>query len=232
MKNKFLIIMALFAILLVATASAGIFDRFISSKAKTAAVQATAPASGSSATGDSAPGGDSIPGPSRESRTDVPPTNPIDMGNAGYSVTSTLGHAIIAVFNGSRDEIPRYAIYARSLNGPAILGETIGEGGASDDTRHYTAVKGVSFAGAGVRGSSIRNWGVAGLSTDHVGVYGQTTNELQYSGQFMGGKGIFSSKGYSTQDASNAEVAGATGSFRTADGKTVTVTKGIITRIA
>ncbi|HII15587.1 MAG TPA: hypothetical protein HA362_04710 [Nanoarchaeota archaeon] len=228
MKNKFILIMAVIGILLVATASAGIFDRFIGSKsAKAAATQANVRVPGGSA-----PGGDSIPPPSRETSSGVPTTTPIDMENVGYSAFSGLGHALVAVFNGSRDTIPRYAVYARAFDGNAIIGESIGEGSAADGTRQFTGVKGVSFGGAGVMGSSTRNWGVAGLSTDHVGIYGQTANDLQYSGQFMGGKGIFSSHGYSTQDASNAAVKGVSGSYRTADGKTVTVTNGIITRIA
>ncbi|MDD4878164.1 MAG: hypothetical protein PHO02_03955 [Candidatus Nanoarchaeia archaeon] len=227
MKSKFLILMAVLAVLLVATASAGIFDRLISSKTKAAAAQVNVPASGSAATS-----GDSIPQPSRETSTGIPPTNQIYMGNAGYFISSTLGHAIIAVFNGSRDTSPRYAVYARSFNGPAIIGETIGEGTASDDTRQQTAIKGVSFGGTGIMGSSTTNWGVAGLSEDYIGVYGQTSNANQYSGYFSGGKGVFSNKGYSTHDATNTQVRGVTGSYRTADGKTVTVTNGIITNIA
>lgn len=125
--------------------------------------------------------------------------------------------------------------YAESSKGAGLWGYSPSK---------YQGVYGSSTEGTGVAALTEKGpWAVwaynreaettGWLGAFRTGVLGLVKNKNLFAGEFLGGKGIYSEKGYATRNEKGqlVQMLPGTYTFETVDGKLVTVTNGIITAI-
>ncbi|MDD4878315.1 MAG: hypothetical protein PHO02_04745 [Candidatus Nanoarchaeia archaeon] len=122
--------------------------------------------------------------------------------------------------------------YSYGERGAGIWGDSvdyIGVLASSDDDTGLAATtnKGYWAVWAYNRKAETTGW----LGAYRTGVLGLVKDASFFAGEFLGGKGVYSENGYSTRK-DGREVNGVSGSFRTTDGKRITIVNGIVTNIA
>jgi hypothetical protein len=152
-------------------------------------------------------------------------------GKVGIGIGSASGN-LLTVGDGSTNtktaikasSLNERAIYAISSSNTAIAGQGGLDGVYGVGTRY--GVQGASVNGNGIRGASTNAAGISGTSTySYGGEFSGLGVNISSGGLLINGTTRISSTG--TFTPSN----GASGSFTSADGKTITVTNGIITGI-
>lgn len=139
--------------------------------------------------------------------------------SAGVEGTSTSGNGVKGTSTSSA------GVEGLSTSGPGLRGNS----GSSYGVHGVST--GSTYSTAGVYGqSTTAATGVYGYSTRGIGVYGKTDATLDFGGSFWGGRGVYSDKGYATKSGT-AIVTGVSGTFKTSDGKTITIVNGIVTGI-
>lgn len=201
MKKAIFLAGALLAVLLMSMASAALLDIF---KARTAASSPAAKVPAATSSGfDSRP----TATPSTASLSPI-----LNIDEAGLTGDSEDGPGVYA------HSISNAALVGISNEGAGIIARSMGEGrGVDAYSADGSAVYSVSDDGAAVHA----------ISHNSIAIIAQTNQNGQYSGMFLGGKGIVSENGYSVRQ-SGRDLQGVSGSL-TVDGWAYTFTNGILT---